>query len=59
MLDGLCGGQQFRIGTEKKAGVGIAAEAREVAARNLDANPVAGFKEIARNPEVDPSVFIF
>jgi hypothetical protein len=45
---------QLGLGGDRPAGVRIAGKSREVAAADLDANPVAGLEQIARGLQVDP-----
>ena len=53
MVDGLFGRQQFGVGAEGSSTVWIAVVPREIAAGNLDPEPVAAQEHVAGNPEVD------
>src|SRR5439155_785434 len=52
VVDALRGAPELAV-LRPPAGIRIAVEAREVAARDLDADPVAGLEEVARLREVD------
>src|ERR1700730_9563378 len=51
--DGLVGYGRLRVGAEGAARVGIPVPAWETAARDLEADAVAGLEEVAGRPEVD------
>ncbi len=53
VIDGLCRDGDLVTDSEWIARVEVAREAREVGARDLDANPMSGLDDIARRPEVD------
>ena len=51
--DGLLGGEQLGVGAEGFAAVGIAVEAGEIAAGNLQADAVPLPEEVAGDPEIN------
>src|SRR5262245_27755785 len=52
--DSLVGNDDRGGGRERLAAVEVAVELREVAARHLEPNAVAGLEQVARLPEHDP-----
>src|SRR5438874_6807886 len=53
VVDALSGAPELAVLRHRPAGIRIAVETREAAARDLDADPVAGLEEVARLREVD------
>jgi hypothetical protein len=52
-MDGLAGHVDFGIAAEGCPGVGVPVEAREVAARDLDPDAVAGQEDVAGGQQID------
>ena len=57
MVDGLIRSHHARSALGRFAGVQVAIEAREVTARDIEAELMAGFEDVARGPQID-GVFV-